>query len=126
AMRELHVVAVPAMTPGELHHAIGDCHDRRPVSGLEIQARVQALVAEDRMTALAVARSDAPRHRREQPFALLADARRLVEAPVVAPAHQLLARLAVAQQPGVEQLAGLYFAGGGALVFDDQVEFVAA
>src|SRR5690606_13670749 len=125
AVVDLDEVAVPAVAPGELHRAIGHGVDRRAVAGLEVEPGVHPAVAEDRVAAHAVARSDPARNRRQQARALLAHARGLEETPVAAPAHQLLARLSAAQQPGVKQLAGLDLAGGGALVLDDQVEFVA-
>src|SRR5690606_33338353 len=47
------------------------------------------------------------------------------KAPVIAPAHQLLARLPAPQQASVKQLADRDFAGFSALVFNDQVKLVA-
>src|SRR5690606_34680517 len=125
AVRELDVIAVTAVAAGELDRAVGDRVDRRAVPRAEVETGVHPPIAEDRVAAPAVARGDAAGAPREQAGARLVDARRRVEAAVGAPAHQLLARLSVTQETGVEQLPGLDFAGRGALVFDDQIEFVA-
>ena len=63
-------------------------------------------------------RCDRPRHRRQQPAALLAHARGLVEAPLAAPAHQLGARLAAAIEAAFgneEPLDILGFSMGGVI-----------
>src|SRR5690606_9033020 len=126
AVRKLDVVAVPAVTARKLDGAVAHRVDRRAVAGLEIQPGVHPAIAEDRVAALAIARSGAARDRRQRPGPLLAHTGGLVEPAVVAPAEQLLAGFPVAENGRVEQLADLDFAGRRAFVFDDQVELVTA
>src|SRR5690606_7428138 len=126
SMREPHVIAMPAVASGKLHRAVADSIDRGAVAGLEIEARVHAPIAENRVPAHPVAGGDTARNRSHQALALLGDAGGFVELAILAPAEHLLARLPVAQDCGIDELAGLDLTGRRALVFNHQVELVGA
>src|SRR5690606_9904606 len=126
SMREPHVIAMPAVASGKLHRAVADSIDRGAVAGLEIEARVHAPIAENRVPAHPVAGGDTARNRSYQAHALLGDAGGFVELAILAPAEHLLARLPVAQDCGIDELAGLDLTGRRALVFNHQVELVGA
>ena len=115
-MLQPHRDAAAAGAPGGADAGIGHRNDRRAVTRLEIHPGVHPAVAEDRMATHPEIRCHRPWHRREHPAALFAHARGFIEPAVLAPAHQLGARLAGAIHPGIEQLARLAFAGGGAAI----------
>src|SRR5690606_4732286 len=110
AVAELNRLAAAARAPGAGNAAVGHRDDRRAVAGAEIHAPMHALVAEDLMAAHAEVGRDPAGHRRDQTAALLSHAGCLVEAALVAPAHELGLRLAAPLDTGIEQLAGLALA----------------
>src|SRR5689334_17796749 len=74
AVAELDEIAMPAVPPGEVHHAVGDRIDRRAIAGAKIDALVEAVIAEQRVKAHAEAGGLIACDRTRQARALLADA----------------------------------------------------
>src|SRR5690606_2898134 len=126
SMREPHVIAMPAVASGKLPRAVADSIDRGAVAGLHREARVRPPTAYSPVPATPVAGGDTARNRSHQALALLGDAGGFVELAILAPAEHLLARLPVAQDCGIDELAGLDLTGRRALVFNHQVELVGA
>ncbi len=76
------------------------------------------------MAAHAIARGDAARDRGNQPLTLLTRARCVEIFALIAPAHHAFGDAAIADDPGVKEVANLDLAGFGALVVNDQIELV--